>query len=410
VIQDREQKRAALKYAVAKRWFPQLELNVATFITLSRSPTNITDVDVFAAVPDDLVGFRNVVIDCKTRKGESPISRAMWQRGLMARLNADHGICVLRVPRIVADHRYTAAQFGVALVAEREFDSFASATAPGYRLPLGAIADLDTWEKYFAVGTQFPNLAKAVEFSRSGFWMSDSAAEACIRAVFLMTSLRPELDPEKREHLTLVADITSLFLHALARIVVQIFAGYLQPGAKNELSTALLLFLYGGRSSYDHLNRIRRMVAQITGSAPVTVSRGSPDQTESGSLGERAANKSPSHAPDQSQVRDLALPEWDRFVELVRQMLDAPLEVSRAPLFLREVGWTILAGNAKSQTGTSSFAQELAASSPQGARFALLGLAYLCRAAVLPKEFKEELGSRVIAAQTRSASVTRVGL
>ena len=401
--QDREQKRAALRYAVAKRWFPQLELNVSTFITLSRSPTNITDVDVFAAVPDDLVGFRSVVIDCKTRKGESPISRAMWQKGLMARLNADYGICVLRVPKILADHRYTAAQFGVALVAEREFDAFASATAPAYHLPLGAIAELEVWDKYFSVGSQFPRLAKAVEFSRSGFWMSDSAAEACIRAVFLMTSLRPELDPEKREHLALVADITSLFLHALARIVVRIFAAYLQPGAKNELSTALLLFLYGGRSSYDHLNRIRRMITQVGPTPSAAAAKGATEQNGIVSSGESESDANPSQTPDQARPRDLALPEWDRFVEFVRQMLDAPLEVARAPLFMREVGWTVLAGNGASSTGASTFAHQLATSSPQGARFALLGLTYLCRAASLPKEFKDELGSRVIAAQTRAA-------
>ena len=401
MIQDREQKKAALRYAVAKRWFPQLELEVSTYITLSRTPTNITDIDVFAAVPDEFVGFRSIVIDCKTRKGESPINRAMWQKGLIARLGADGGICVLRVPKIVADHRYTAAQFGVALVTESEFEAFASATAPLYKLPIGAIANLDLWEKYFAIAKQFPALAQAIQFSRSSYWMSDGPAEACIRTIFLLTALRPELDPDRPEHLTVVADIAALFLHSLARIVVKIFAAYLQPGSREELSTALLLFLYGGRNSYDHLNRIRRMLAQPKArSADREASTGelfAPDESQETPRDAKPANDQPVPFGQ----RDLSLPEWSRFVELVRQMLDAPIEVNRSPLLMREIGWSALGGVREIADGVSSFSRDLALASPQGARFAVLGLTYLCRAAALPREFIDTLGGRLLAAQVK---------
>src|SRR3954470_11212187 len=120
-MQDRAQKGEVLRYAVAKRWLPQLELDVSTYITIAKSPTNITDIDVYASVPDDFQGFRSVVVDCKTKKGESPISRAMWQKGLMERLGADRGVCILRIPKIEADHRYTAAELGVTLLTEAEF-------------------------------------------------------------------------------------------------------------------------------------------------------------------------------------------------------------------------------------------------------------------------------------------------
>ncbi len=403
MIQDREQKKAALRYAVAKRWFPQLELEVSTYITLSRTPTNITDIDVFAAVPDEFVGFRSIVIDCKTRKGESPINRAMWQKGLITRLGADGGICVLRVPRIVADHRYTAAQFGVALVAESEFEAFASATAPLYKLPVGAIANLDLWEKYFAISKQFPALAQAIQFSRSSYWMSDGPAEACIRTIFLLTALRAELDPERPEHLAVVADIAALFLHALARIVVRIFAAYLQPGSREDLSTALLMFLYGGRNSYDHLNRIRRMLAQPKARHADPEPPPS-DLFVTDESREVARDQNPGNGQQlQTGQRDLSLPEWSRFVELVRQMLDAPIEVNRSPLLMREIGWAALGGVREISDGVSSFSQDLALASPQGARFAVLGLTYLCRAAILPRDFIDAIGGRLLAAQVKPA-------
>lgn len=435
MIQDRELKASALRFAVAKRWFPQVELDVSTYITVGKKPTNITDIDVFASVPDDFVGFRSVVIDCKTKKGESPISRAMWQRGIMARVGADRGICVLRTNRIETDHRYTAAQLGITLLAEKEFPAFMSATTHPAATALGAIAEIDRWDAYFEVGRRFIHLAPAIAFSRSGFWMSDNEAEACTRTIFLVTALRGELDPERPEHLAVVSDLTALFLHSLARIVVRVFAAYLQPEERGELSRALLFLLYGGRNAYDHLNRIRRMIVgsreagtaghEVEDSPPIDSSHSSESQsqleivgalatadpaqgtrTEAASSvrsntqsGSRRRGRVPSSGS--ADQRDLSLPEWDRFVELTRQMLDAPLEVNRAPLIMRELAWAALGSGTGGSDGVTQFARTLAAASPQGARFAVLGLDYLCRAARLPREFSERITSRLLAAQSR---------
>lgn len=82
------------------------------------------------------------------------------------------------------------------------------------------------------------------------------------------------------------------------------------------------------------------------------------------------------------QVPNLALPEWDRFLTLVRQLLDAPVEVQRSPLILREAGFSLLASDSE-----MLFARKLCNESPQGARFALLIADYLAKAARLPPEF-----------------------
>lgn len=427
MIQDRALKAASLRYVVAKRWLPQLELDVSTYITLSRTPTTITDVDVYAAVPDEFVGFRGVAIDCKTRKGESPISRAMWQRGLIERLGAERGICVLRVPRIEPDHRYTAAQFGVTLLADHEFDAFATATASDYRAPLGAIADIGCWDQYFAIAKKFTALESTIRFSRSGYWMSDDEAEACTRTIFLLSKIRPELDPDRPEHLAVVADILSLFLHSLARIVVKVFAAYLQPNERRDLSTALLHYLYGGRGAYDHLNRIRRMLAEARSAERASIAERAnllplPALANAASDGPHTAVISSADdtgldAPTDATIagpmsrnsegtersaRDLSLPEWNSFVELVRQMLDAPMDVARAPLLAREIAWSCFGASSGGTDGVSSFAKTLAVASPQAARFTVLALDYLCRAARLPREFNAILSSRLLLAQIRS--------
>ncbi|MGH7333786.1 MAG: hypothetical protein ACREKS_13805 [Candidatus Rokuibacteriota bacterium] len=380
---------------------------------IGRRKTNITDIDVLASVPDEFVGFRSVLIDCKTRRGESPISRALWLKGLMERLRVEQGICLLRAPRIESDHRYTAAQLGVTLVSEAEFPAYAAATEYPFDAPEAALIELERWDTFFAIGKHFPRLERAIRFSRSDFWMSENEAEACSRTIVVASAIRMELDPQRPEHLAVVADLTALFLHALARVVVRIFAAYLQPKERGELSQALLFLLYGGRATYEKLNRIRRLVvgSQAKTEQPVPAA---PSHQPTLDLLSGGADERPMGAPDVAHSGEgagsttsghlgpnLSLPEWDRFVQLVRQMLDAPLEVSRAPLLLREIAWGALSHGPGEREGVTSFARRLAEASPQGARFAVLGLDYLYRAARLPREFGHTLTSRLLEAQTR---------
>ncbi|HEY0016384.1 MAG TPA: hypothetical protein VGC13_08700 [Longimicrobium sp.] len=359
-MKDREQKARALSYAVSKRWFPQLELDVSTHITIQPKPISITDIDVFASIPGDLGSYQHILIDCKTGKNESPIGRALWLRGLMERMHADRGMCILRTKNIATDHRYSAAQLGVTLIAEDEFSTFGRATSFAFEKPVGAIGDISIWDRFFSIGDRYKAIAPAVSFSRSIFWMSESDVEACTRTLYLTRRLSAELDPAKDEHMAVVGDLAALFLHALARIVNTIFAGYLQPENRGQLSSALLLLLYGGRSSYMVRNRLKKMV--------------------------RVTSDEPS---------DLSLPEWNRFVQLVRQALDAPYELLRSPLIVREAAWSILDHN-----DSPKFLRTLAAESPQGVRLAVLGIDYLCRASKLPPEFMSRLANLLMEAQT----------
>jgi hypothetical protein len=364
MLKDREQKARALKYVVSKRWFPQIELDVSTHITVQSKPINITDVDVFGAIPAELGRYRYVLIDCKTGKNESPIGRALWLRGLMERMRAERAICILRTNNIQTDHRYSAAQLGITLLSEQDFDAFGRATSSQFTQSTGAVGDIAVWDLFFSIPERYRSLGPAIDFSRSAFWMSESDVEACTRTLYLSSNLRAELDPAKAEHLAVVADLSALLLHALARIVNTIFAGYLQPTDREQLSNALLLLLYGGRSSYMVRSRIKKMVT-----------------------------------PASDAAGELSLPEWSRFVQLVRQALDAPYELLRAPLILREVGWSCL-----SPGESGSFLRTLCSESPQAARLAVLGIDYLCRASKFPPEFMSDLTQKLMDAQTPQQS------
>ncbi len=351
MMQDRAQKQKALKLSVGHRWFPQLEVDVHPGRDVAEKVQLVTDLDVLSSVPDEFKGFRAIVFDCKTKAKESAVNRALWLTGILQRMKCDQGFCILKKDAIDMDHVMMANRLGVILLSEDEFDLYANATCRNYAGDCGNIGNMDAWDQFFSVASRFPKLDIGLRFIRSGFWMIDDSAEACRKTLASLKSLSPELDPARTEHVSLFLDYCALFSRALAVLVCQIFKSYLHPKSQADLSEALLVTLYGGREAYQHRNDLFRLLA---------------------------TKKSESQAPD------LALPEWERFLQLTRQLLDAPLEVQNVPLILREAAFSVLAADT-----TRAFAKTLCTESPQGGRFAVLIPTYLCRAAKLPPEFSK---------------------
>ncbi len=310
----------------------------------------VTDLDVFSSIPDQFKGFRSVVFDCKTKAKESPVNRALWLAGVLERLKADQGFCVLKKDEIQLDHCIMATRLNVILLTEDEFDVYGKLTSPNYESPLGNISEMDAWEQLFAIPSRFPKLEPGLQLSRSTFWIIEDSAEACRKSLACLKTLRPEMDPSKPEHIAIFLELCAIFARSLSAVVVcQIFRILLASQDQADLADALLVMLYGGREAYEHRNELFKLVK----------------------------GKGTDLDPP-----DLSLPEWDRFLQLVRQCLDAPFELQRAPLILREAGFSLLRGDTK-----RTFGRLLCSESPQGARFALLIPTYLGKAAKLPPEF-----------------------
>lgn len=365
MINDRALKADALKYVVAKGYFPQLEVIVSPSIATGsgnrRKSPALTDVDVLGLIPDDFVAFRKILIDCKTLRSQSPISRAFWLRGLMDEMKAERGLCVLRGERIEPDHRISAARLGVILLTEEEFEVYIRTTGPAplATAPVPCSSDLKLWEIFLTLQERFPALEKLIAFSTIDFWQFTSAADALRANITLLRGLRGELDPARTEHLCLVLDSCALLAISLSEIVHLIFASYLLPRTHSELSSALLMVLYGGKGNYDTLNSLRKLLR--------------PTQETSG--------------------EGLAIPEWERFVQLVRETLESPYALGSVPLLLRECAWATLG------TCSLDFAASLARLDAHAAKFALLVCEYLCEAGKLPPEFRRDLSSMLLGLQ-----------
>jgi hypothetical protein len=237
----------------------------------------------------------------------------------------------------------------VILLSEEEFDLYANSTASLYATDVGSVGEMGIWDEFYAMHTKYPKLEPGLSFLRSGYWMIDDAAEACRKTLACLKGLQPELDPSKPEHQALFLDFCALFSHALAIVACRIFKSYLKPAKSETLSEALLAMLYGGNEAYQHRNELFRLVINKNSDKPIP---------------------------------DLALPEWERFLQLCRQLLDAPIEAQKTPLILREIAFSSFA-----KSTDRWFAKLLCVESPQAAKFALLVPTYLAKATKLPPEF-----------------------
>jgi len=348
MIKDRKQKSDALKYIVAKKWFPQLELVVLPKTPTAKSPANITDIDVLGLMPDELVGYRKLLIDCKTKKKESPVNRALWLKGLMERTHASRGICLID-SKIDKDHRMMASELGVQLLSEVEFPNFVSATGGVFHSNvISNVADIDRWDAFFEIDKKFVNFQECLMFSRCHYWMCENDSEACRKTISAMIRIKTELNPRHEEHLALFGDLSALFCKAIAVVSLKIFSIFMQPEHRDDLAESLLIIIYGGRETYELMNKLRKKINLPNG-------------------------------PD-----DLKLPEWDRFVQLIRSMLESPMQALLAPLILREVAWSFL-GSERNY----DFARLLARQSPQAAKFALLAMEYMSKVTNIPPEFRQ---------------------
>jgi len=349
MIKDREQKARVLRLAVANRWLPQLEVDVEPNRSVNAKAPLVTDLDVIAEIPDMLTGYRSLVFDCKTKTGQSAVNRALWLSGLIQKINGSHGFCILKKTKIELDHRLFADELGITLLTEDDFERYAHCTTPEYADVYGNVSRIEVWEQYFSEFGKFPKIAPASSFLRSGYWMSDSASDACRKTLSVLRRAHPELNPDKQSHVALFFDFAALFSRALALITNQIFKAYLRPDSEADLSDALLTMLYGGRESYNHRNELYQIV--------------------------KSRNL-------ESETTKLSLPEWDSFLKLFRQLLDAPVDLQHTPLILKEASLSFLVGGAD-----QDFLRTLCAERPQAARFSVLITDYLAKATKLPTDF-----------------------
>lgn len=343
---------------MAKRWYPHLEADIYHREGVAKSRKLITDIDVIALYPSPFGGLTPVLGDCKTLKSQSPIARALWMKGVMDLMGATQGIILLQ-RFIENDHKLAANQLSIALLSDSDFDIYSTRTSD-YKRVQSAIVQIDSWEKYFTLGTTFPALAPAMAYLRAGFWNEKEGHVRLRHTLATIRTAKGEFNPKHGIQACLLGDLISFFAIAFNEIVCSIFHQYLLPSTKTELAQELKVLIWGGSENYAYLNQLWNKV---------------PHQDNSGES-------------------DLTLPEWDLFLELVRNCLEHPFSTALVPLLLKEIAFEHILDDQLLQSVT--LAKELAREDPYAAKYALLVSEYVCKTTKVPTEFREMIDRKLM--------------
>ncbi|MCY8953213.1 hypothetical protein MOE39_05000 [Bacillus cereus] len=318
----------------------------------------VTDLDTVALIPSEFGELSLLIGDCKTLKNQSPISRSFWLSGLMGLLKAHKGL-ILLTKEIERDHKQLSSNLNISLLSERDFETYASKTCMHYKSIDSALCNSNSWDKYFELYKRFPTLENAIRFVKNEFWNIADDKLKLRKTLFIIRDIRRELNPDHREHIALLSDLISLFTIALNRVTLDTFNQYLLPETKEHLSRELKIWIWGGMDQYLYWNKLYQIASQ----------KGNDSEME--------------------------LPEWDTFVQLIRQLLEEPYATSHVPLILREVAFEFLSENSQDY----NYSKHLAKKHPQSAKFAILISSYVCKAAKLPKEFDSLIIERLMKIQ-----------
>jgi hypothetical protein len=364
-VKDQPLKEMMFKHYWAQRCFVQPEVDVHSSRGTSKSSKLITDVDVLIFRPHSDFYFEKILGDCKTLKGQSPIGRALWLRGLMEFVDSKRGLIVLRTNRIESDHKIASNQVNVRLFSEEEFKVYdKSVVYPegSSKIPI-SLQDIETLKN---LPKRFPYLSELVTYLYRDALLECHSGRLMRRVIGHIRSLSGEFDPEKIEHLALMCDAAAIFSIGVAQCTGEIFNQYLQPNEKEVLSESLKVLVWGGREQYESIQILRKKVLGING------------------------------AQAKMELDPLILPEWNQFVQLIRHTLDRPSASFYLPWILRCFTFDLLRGNEPLKHARFHDLLLL--------KYAMLTLDYLCRASGIPKQFKDFFESKLVDVQSRLAN------
>lgn len=353
MIKDHDLKAMLYRHFRAQGWMAQIEVPIAAERGVSRSAPQVTDIDVLGIRPSADLKWQLVIGDCKTRRGESPVNRVLWVRGLQEAMRASSSIVLLKRDaraQIERDHKLFADRLGVLLIQEDEFTAYDRSVV----YPAGSMAcgeSIDILEAIRTnIGSKFPRLREFVQWVICDAWATVDHAILLRQILGRFREVRGELDPRRDDHVALILEVASAFGIPFAGLVGSVFRGHLKPDQRALLEDAVRVIVWGGREHYDFYNAMRQQLITAKGRDP----------------------------GDQ-----LALPNWGEFLELLRNYLEAPHLSFKTPQLLRHVGVGVF-------TGTSADAL-----SRINDRMLLhLGLKltlYVCRAAELPLDAVERM-------------------
>lgn len=359
-MKDAQLKESLFKHFWKQRCFAQPEVDIYCMEGVSGNKKPITDIDVYVIRPVPHFGFERILCDCKTLKGQSSVNRALWLSGVVRFLNASSGCVLLDLPNIEPDHKLAASSQNITLLNRKDFAVYDKSInfpegSSGFEYGLAEVAQLKT------IGKRYPHLEPLAHYLYRDAWREPFFGDLIRHTIAHVRSVASEFDPSKSDHIALLCDACAIFSIGVAECCGTLFNQYLHPSEKSLLSDSLKVLIWGGKDQYELSKSLREKLLAARGVKG-------------------------------AGIEELELPEWNYFLQVVRNILDRPGDAFKLPWILRNLAFDIL--RSKPPLAHATVEDLLAV------KYAMLVAEYICRASGVPREFQDHIVSLTVRIQS----------
>lgn len=305
MIKDTLQKQKAIRYCVATGLVPYPEVVVKYSADVSENIADISDIDVLGVKPAGEFSSKLVLFDCKTQAKISAINRALWSAGLKQLVTAEEAFVILN-KAAPEGHRLAANSIGVRLFSEKLFDNFGLSSSINYIPEMSYLEDMSAWEELLTIKEKSKGLSPLLAYLLNDAALERSSVEGFRTLLARLKQTAGEFDVSKPTHRCLYALAVTQAIIFLAGMTREFHTVFDPNMDKNRFSSALRYFSWGGREGYSLREKLHKALQANRG---------------------------------QTDTSTFELPGWERFVELMRAFMDAPLLVGSAALPLKDLGF-----------------------------------------------------------------------
>ncbi len=351
---DIHQKESAIRFCVLTGSLPFLEVNVENRRELSDTTTVITDIDVLGVFIDASGLRRKVIFDCKTLGKTSPINRAFWAAGLMKYASCDEAFVILRKKASEA-HRLSAKDINVHLFSEKQFKNYSESYSLDFSVDYCYSTNINNWISHASIYDKNSGFEKFGLFLNSEIPLETDSSKGIKRLLAALQKGKGEFNPDRESHAAIFYHVVMVFSYLMAKAVHDLKAIIDFDANKEEFERLLKYYIWGGREAFSQKQKMSRLFA-----------------TSNASM-----------ASVEPELR-----EWDQFVELVRKLLDSPIDVYKCCFPMREIAFRSIASNDDSK---DLFLAKVIAENNRTRQYSTAQAKYLIKAAQLPSEFGSNL-------------------
>jgi hypothetical protein len=358
MIKDKEQKQLALKFCAAQGIVPFMEVIVRSQTGVEETPVDITDIDVFGVDLGPFGATQRIVFDCKSGAKLSAVNRALWAAGLKSFVEANRAY-VIQKREVPYSHKIAANSLQVSVHSEESFKKYASSITTDFLKDVSYLDDLKIWDEFLTLSQTQPALKDLLWFSTTQAALERSAPRGIRVGLSALISVAPELDPKKPLHCFCLANAISSFMIFCSLSSTTLKELFQFSMAKEDFERVVRYFIWEGRENY--LNR-RQMKAAIDKAKGIT------------------------------NAQEFDLPEWARFLQLMRSFLDAPESLTKLPYLMKEIAFRWVSG---ARPDPDQSLRSLFNSNARSRQFIFACVTYVVAAAKLPKEFSTLIESQI---------------